>query len=110
MTNKILPAIAALVAASSLPAVAQPVAAEPPPQQATHGVVAPPPDADAIDARTQREDARNTAALNALEANGYADFANFRPEGKNFAADVARDGRPVVVVVDPDTGQITRRS
>lgn len=53
---------------------------------------------------------RMTAALNALEANGYGDFSNFKADGANFSATVTRNGKQTVVVVDPDTGQVTRQS
>ena len=50
---------------------------------------------------------RMTHALNLLEAKGYGDFHNFRPDGKNFAATVTRAGKQASVQVDPDTDQIT---
>ena len=50
---------------------------------------------------------RATTALNLLEANGYTSFSNFQPAGHDFQATVIRDGRPTVVTIDPDSGQIT---
>jgi len=63
-------------------------------------------------ARHERSDLqgdRMTHALNLLEANGYGDFSNFQQSGKDFTATVKRDGRPVGVVVNPDTNQIRRQ-
>ena len=50
---------------------------------------------------------RDTKALNMLEAQGYTDFSNFRPDGKNFAADVTQGGKSRAVTIDPDSGTIT---
>lgn len=49
---------------------------------------------------------RVTDALNLLEAQGYAEFDNFREEGSLFAADTKLDGKPVRLFVDPDMRQI----
>ena len=54
-------------------------------------------------------EARMTDALNLLEAKGYGDFSGFRPEGKNFAATVSQDGKSFTVIIDPDSGRITRQ-
>jgi hypothetical protein len=53
---------------------------------------------------------RMTHALNLLEAKGYGDFRNFKPDGKNFAATVTRSGKQLSVVVDPDSDQVTVQS
>jgi hypothetical protein len=52
---------------------------------------------------------RMTAALNLLEAKGYGDFSNFKADGGNFAASVKQNGQSFGVVINPDSGQITRR-
>jgi hypothetical protein len=52
---------------------------------------------------------RMTHALNLLEANGYGDFRNFQPTGKDFTAAVTRNGQQFGIVVNPDTNQITRQ-
>ncbi len=53
---------------------------------------------------------RDTKALNMLEANGYTRFSNFRSDGKNFEATVtANNGKQMTVIVDPDSGHITRQ-
>jgi hypothetical protein len=49
---------------------------------------------------------RATHALNMLEDQGYGQFANFSPAGRNFTADVTKNGRTYAVVIDPSTGQI----
>jgi hypothetical protein len=54
-----------------------------------------------------RSEARMTHALNLLEAKGYGDFHNFKPDGKDFAATVTRAGKQTTVKVDPDTDQVT---
>jgi hypothetical protein len=53
---------------------------------------------------------RDTMALNALESQGYAHFSNVRPDGRDFAADVVRDGRTMHVLIVPETGNITLQS
>jgi hypothetical protein len=53
---------------------------------------------------------RMTHALNLLEAGGYGAFHDFRSDGKNFAASVTQQGRAFTVVIDPDSGQLTRQS
>lgn len=59
---------------------------------------------------------RATRALDILEAHGYAAglenksfgaFQDFRPAGKNYAATIEQNGRSFVVIVDPDTGEVT---
>jgi len=52
---------------------------------------------------------RATAALNVLEAQGYADFSDFRATGSTFTALVNDGGQQFRVVIDPDTGQISRQ-
>ncbi len=52
---------------------------------------------------------RATAALNVLEAQGYADFSDFRANGSTFTALVNDGGQRFRVVIDPDTGQISRQ-
>jgi hypothetical protein len=52
---------------------------------------------------------RMTAALNLLEAKGYGDFSNFKADGNNFAATVKQNGKSFGVVIEPDSGQITRQ-
>lgn len=58
--------------------------------------------------RRDRSDDRGTKALNLLEASGYAQIEQFRPDGKNFDATVKQGGKEVQVTVDPDSGQISR--
>jgi len=50
---------------------------------------------------------RETRALNLIEAKGYGDFTNFRADGKNFAAQVDKNGKRFTVIADPDSGQVT---
>ena len=50
--------------------------------------------------------ARMTRALNILEADGYGSFTNFHADGKNFAATVTGQGKPLSVFVDPDSGRV----
>jgi len=52
---------------------------------------------------------RMTDALNLLEAKGYGDFTGFRADGKDYAASVSQDGHRFTVLVDPDSGQVTRQ-
>jgi hypothetical protein len=94
---------AALSFALAAPALAAPNAATPA-MQRDAGMAA----MSQIPAAPQAS--RMTAALNALEANGYGDFSNFKPDGSNFSATVTRNGKQATVVVDPDTGQVTRQS
>ena len=42
-----------------------------------------------------------TTALNLLEANGYHNFTNFRPDDKKFAATVTQNGVTKTVMIDP---------
>lgn len=55
------------------------------------------------------EGGRATTALNILEAQGYAAFSDFRPEGSAFTASVSDGGQQFQVVINPDTGQISRQ-
>lgn len=61
---------------------------------------------------------RATAALNLLEAQGYcADlqekshdaFTDFQPHGQDFVATVTQKGRDYRVIVDPESGRVTRQ-
>ncbi len=61
---------------------------------------------------------RATKALDILEAQGYAAglqdksfeaFQNLRPVGTNYEATIEQNGHSFVVIVDPDTGQVTRQ-
>lgn len=54
------------------------------------------------------ESGRATAALNVLEAQGYASFSDFRPDGGAFTAMVSDGGQQFRVTINPDTGQISR--
>lgn len=55
------------------------------------------------------ESGRATAALNVLEAQGYASFSNFGPSGNAYTALVTDNGQQFRVVINPDTGQISRQ-
>lgn len=55
------------------------------------------------------EGSRTTAALNVLEAQGYASFSDFRPDGTKFTALVSDNGQQFRIIIDPDTGQISRQ-
>ncbi|MGH7008595.1 MAG: hypothetical protein ACRED7_09345 [Stellaceae bacterium] len=55
------------------------------------------------------ESSRATAALNVLEAQGYASFSNFGPSGNAYTALVTDNGQRFRVVINPDTGQISRQ-
>ena len=55
------------------------------------------------------ESGRATAALNLLEAQGYASFTNFGPSGNAYTALVTDNGEQFRVVINPDTGQISRQ-
>lgn len=52
---------------------------------------------------------RMTAALNILEAQGYGDFTGFRPDGQDYAATVSQNGHRFTVLIDPDSGHVTRQ-
>jgi len=52
---------------------------------------------------------RATAALNILEAQGYASFRDFEPSGNAYTALVTDNGEQFRVVINPDTGQISRQ-
>ncbi len=67
---------------------------------------------DTTDAR------RATQALNILTAQGYAQdlqekslkgFLDFHAQGKDFAATISQNGHLYVVIVNPETGQVTRK-
>lgn len=49
---------------------------------------------------------RATAALNMLEAQGDGQFTNFTASGRDFTADVTKNGQVEHVLVNPDTHQI----
>ena len=51
-----------------------------------------------------------TMALNALESKGYASFTNFRPDGRNFMADVTKGGKTIHVIVAPVSGRVSVQS
>jgi len=53
-----------------------------------------------------RED-RETKALNLLEARGYTYFSNFKPDGRDYSASVAKNGHNMNVLVDPAKGVVT---
>lgn len=81
--------------------------AAPPPVTATQPMAA--PQSKAVSYRRDKPLAeRMTHALNILEANGYGDFSNFRANGKNFAATVTEQGKPMSLVVDPNSNQVSR--
>ena len=61
---------------------------------------------------------RATKALNIRESRGFAAgveeksrnaFADFRAHGKDFVATIVQHGRTFVLLVDPDTNQVTRQ-
>jgi hypothetical protein len=54
----------------------------------------------------RRQGYRAPQALNLLEVDGDGAFSGFHRSGKNFMADVTKDGRTNWVVIDPDTNQI----
>ncbi len=62
---------------------------------------------------------RATDALNLLEARGYCSdlqekkpsaFAEFRPQGDDFAATIVQKDRRYTVTVNPDTGRVSREN
>ncbi len=53
---------------------------------------------------------RDTAALNLLEAQGYGQIVQFRPDGQTFDATVTQNGKDLQLTVDPGTGQIQHRT
>lgn len=57
-------------------------------------------------ARAHQEDNRATTALNLLVANGYTQWSDFHRTGNYFEARVIKDGRPMLVRVDPDAKTI----
>jgi Peptidase propeptide and YPEB domain len=52
---------------------------------------------------------RMTEALNLLEAQGYGSFSNFKADGANYEATVSQNGKSFTVVINPDSGQVTRQ-
>ena len=50
-----------------------------------------------------QEESRATTALNLLVANGYTQWSDFRKAGKDYEARAIRDGRAMLVRIDPDT-------
>jgi hypothetical protein len=72
----------------------------------------------AMKSHDTEEARRATAALNLLEAQGYcADlqekshgaFTSFQPQGRDFTATVRQKGRDYRMVVDPQSGRVTRQ-
>jgi hypothetical protein len=59
---------------------------------------------------TDTQGDRATAALNLLEEKGYTQFSNFHRAGSDFQATVTRDGHPMVVAIDPDSGSISQQT
>ncbi|MGH6976711.1 MAG: hypothetical protein ACREED_06770, partial [Stellaceae bacterium] len=55
------------------------------------------------------EGSRATTALNVLEAQGYASFGDFGPSGNAYTALVTDNGQQFRVVINPDTGQVSRQ-
>jgi hypothetical protein len=92
-------------AASSMSQV-NPTAGSPPAAEAT---VQPPMKMVYVHGRFSRNmrERRETKALNWLEATGNGDFSDVRRDGWNYRATVTRDGTQQIVLVNPDTGQIT---
>ena len=90
------PAFAA-TAASSVSASPQPMSAQHHAQNARY-------------LRDTKSGDRMTKALNLLEAKGYTDFTNFRPDGSDYSATIAKNGHDETVRVDPDSGQVTAQS
>jgi len=64
----------------------------------------------AIAQRRNDMDDRGTTALNLLEAHGYGQIVQFRPDGRNFDATVTQNGQSLQLTVNPDTGQIVHRA
>ena len=50
--------------------------------------------------------ARETRALNLLEAQGYGSFTDFAPAGKDFTAKVTQNGHVSTMRIDPESGQV----
>jgi hypothetical protein len=71
------------------------------------GVALAQPQADMTPARRGEGGMRATQALNMLEVAGDGQYSNFRANGRDFTADVVRNGQPLRVQVDPDAGTIT---
>ncbi len=53
-----------------------------------------------------RDDNREVAALNWLEAKGYRDFGAVKPVGRDFQITALKNGKLTTVMVDPQTGEI----
>ncbi len=51
---------------------------------------------------------RATRALNMLEAAGDGQYSNFVQSGRNFTADVMKNGSSMHVLINPASGQITQ--
>src|SRR5882757_6603394 len=60
--------------------------------------------------RINQTENRETKALNLLEAQGYASFSNFKSDGNEYSATVAKNGHTMTVMVDPVNGRITTQS
>jgi hypothetical protein len=50
---------------------------------------------------------RATHALNMLEDQRETPFNNFHADGRNFVADVMKDGKTTPMMINPDNGQIS---
>jgi hypothetical protein len=77
--------------------------AAPPPRHQTR------PTATVRHDRPNPQEERMTNALNLLEAKACGYFKDFSANGKNCAATVTAKAKPITVVIDPDTDQVTRR-
>lgn len=94
---------------SNFPAVPQSSMASPspiPPVQTESSFAPTAPVGQEVLLTSQRE----TSALNMLNLQGFGKFSDFRPAGTNFAATVWDNSGPYSVIVNPDTGQITRQN
>jgi hypothetical protein len=80
------------------------------PQTPTKMTTTKPMQHKAIAQRRNDMDDRGTTALNLLEAHGYGQIVQFRPDGRNFDATVTQNGQSLQVTVNPDTGQIVHRA
>lgn len=56
-----------------------------------------------------RQEMSETAALNALSAEGYSNISRIERVGNNWQATAMKDGQQVTVQVDPQTRQVTPR-
>jgi hypothetical protein len=104
----------ALAASDTSPSPSAPAAAAAPAKpalQATTQMSATKPvQHKAIAQRRNDMDDRGTTALNLLEAHGYGQIVQFRPDGRNFDATVTQNGQSLQLTVNPDTGQIVHRA